>query len=80
MAVYFYQSPSGDGWRNLAVDRYFLEHLGAGDIMLYFYINENGVGSFADPFTFFADASSKTVNDCWSYMQRQFKELMSTCK
>ena len=43
MAVYFYQSPSGDGWRNLAVDRYFLEHLGAGDIMLYFYINENAV-------------------------------------
>lgn len=46
----------------------------------YFYINENGVGSFADPFTFFADASSKTVNDCWGYMQRQFKQLMSTCK
>ena len=43
MAVYFYQSPSGDGWRNLAVDRYFLEHLGAKDIMLYFYINENAV-------------------------------------
>lgn len=43
MAVYIYKSNSGDGWRNLAADRYFLENLGADDIMLYFYINDNAV-------------------------------------
>lgn len=43
MAIYFYRSKSGDGWRNLATDRYFLENLGADDIMLYYYINENAV-------------------------------------
>ena len=43
MAVYIYKSSSGDGWRNLAADRYFLENLGPDDIMLYFYINDNAV-------------------------------------
>ncbi len=43
MAVYIYKSNSGDGWRNLAADRYFLENLGPDDIMLYFYINDNAV-------------------------------------
>jgi len=43
MAVYIYKSNSGDGWRNLAADRYFLENLGQDDIMLYFYINDNAV-------------------------------------
>lgn len=43
MNRYFYFSPSGDGWRNLAVDEYFLNTLGPDDFMLYFYINENAV-------------------------------------
>lgn len=43
MAVYFYQSKSGDGWRNLAADGFFLENLNKDDIMLYFYINKNAV-------------------------------------
>lgn len=43
MAVYLYQSNSYDGWRNLATDRFFLEHLGKDDILLYLYINENAV-------------------------------------
>ena len=43
MAVYFYQSESYDGWRNLATDRFFLEHLDKNDILLYLYVNENAV-------------------------------------
>ncbi len=43
MANYLYVSDSGDGWRNLAVDEYFLDRLGPDDMMLYFYINTNAV-------------------------------------
>ena len=37
MAIYFYRSNSVDGWKNLAVDRFFLENLDHNDIVLYFY-------------------------------------------
>ncbi len=43
MAIYTYFSDSGDGWRNLATDDFFLRNLGHDDIMLYFYINDNAV-------------------------------------
>lgn len=43
MANYLYVSPSGDGWRNLAADEYFIDHMGENDILLYFYINSNAV-------------------------------------
>ena len=43
MANKLYVSPSGDGWRNLAADEYFLDTLGADDMLLYFYINRNAV-------------------------------------
>ena len=43
MANYLYVSTSGDGWRNLAVDEYFLDTLGPDDMMLYFYVNKNAV-------------------------------------
>lgn len=40
---YFYLSPSPDGWRNLGLDEYFLDHLGEDDILLYLYVNQNAV-------------------------------------
>ena len=43
MANYLYVSTSGDGWRNLAVDEYFLDTLDPDDMMLYFYVNKNAV-------------------------------------
>lgn len=43
MAVYFYMSDSNDGWRNLAIDRFFLENLHKDDIILYLYVNANAV-------------------------------------
>lgn len=43
MANYLYVSPSGDGWRNLAADEYFIDHLGPEDMLLYFYINRSAV-------------------------------------
>ena len=43
MANRLYVSPSPDGWRNLGVDEYFLDHLGEEDMLLYFYINTNAV-------------------------------------
>lgn len=43
MAVYVYNSGSGDGWKNLSMDRYFLENLKPDDIMLYFYVNDRAV-------------------------------------
>ena len=43
MSNYLYVSTSGDGWRNLAVDEYFLDTLGPDDMMLYFYVNKNAV-------------------------------------
>ncbi len=43
MANYLHVSTSGDGWRNLAVDEYFLDTLDPDDMMLYFYVNKNAV-------------------------------------
>jgi len=43
MANYLYVSSTGDGWRNLAADEYFIDHLGENDLLLYFYINKNAV-------------------------------------
>lgn len=40
---YLYVSPSQSGWDNLALDEYFLDHLGENDFLLYFYINANAV-------------------------------------
>ena len=39
----WYVSPSRDGWQNLAMDEWFLDHLGPEDMILYFYINKNAV-------------------------------------
>ena len=43
MRNFFYLSPSRDGWQNLAMDEWFLDHLGPEDLMLYCYINDNAV-------------------------------------
>ena len=43
MRVLWYVSPSPDGWQNLAMDEWFLDHLGPDDVMVYFYINKNAV-------------------------------------
>ena len=40
---YFYFSPSGDGWQNLAVDEFFLNTLQPEDFLLYFYVNRKAV-------------------------------------
>lgn len=40
---YLYVSDSYDGWRNLATDEWFLDHIGPEDLVLYFYINQNAV-------------------------------------
>ena len=40
---YWYVSPSMDGWQNLALDEYFLDHLSPEDNLLFFYINKNAV-------------------------------------
>ena len=39
----WYVSPSPDGWQNLAMDEWFLDHIGPEDVVLYFYINRNAV-------------------------------------
>lgn len=39
----WYVSTSPDGWQNLAMDEWFLDHLGPEDMLLYFYINKNAV-------------------------------------
>lgn len=39
----WYVSTSPDGWQNLAMDEWFLDHLGPEDLLLYFYINKNAV-------------------------------------
>ncbi len=36
-------SATGDGWKNLAVEEYLLDHTGPDDATFYFYINENAV-------------------------------------
>ena len=38
-----YVSATGNGWRNLGTDEYFLEHIGPEDMLLHFYINQNAV-------------------------------------
>lgn len=43
MANMLFVSTSGDGWRNLGMDEYFIDHLGPDDMLLYFYINQNAV-------------------------------------
>lgn len=43
MANYFFVSSSYDGWQNLAIDEWFLDHLSPEDMILYFYTNENAV-------------------------------------
>ena len=43
MTNYLYVSGSEDGWRNLAVDEYFLDRMGQVDLLLYFYVNANAV-------------------------------------
>ena len=43
MKNYWYVSHSPDGWQNLAMDEWFLDHLQPEDMVLYFYINRNAV-------------------------------------
>lgn len=40
---FIYTSETGDGYRNLATDEWFLDHVGKNDLILYFYQNENAV-------------------------------------
>ena len=39
----WYVSPSRDGWENLAMDEWFLDHMEPEDMMLHFYVNQNAV-------------------------------------
>ena len=43
MANKLFISPSTDGWRNLAMDEYFIDTIGPEDMLLYFYINRSAV-------------------------------------
>ena len=43
IANLLYVSTSPDGWRNLGVDEYFLDHIGEDDMLLYFYVNRSAV-------------------------------------
>ena len=43
MQNYWYVSSSRDGWQNLAMDEWFLDHLKPEDLILYFYVNQNAV-------------------------------------
>jgi len=43
MHNYWYVSPTRDGWQNLAMDEWFLDHLEPDDLLLYFYVNQNAV-------------------------------------
>jgi len=43
MKTYWYVSASTDGWQNLAMDEWFLDHLDPEDLVLYFYINRSAV-------------------------------------
>lgn len=43
MKNYWYISPTQDGWKNLAMDEWFLDHLNPEDLILYFYVNKNAV-------------------------------------
>lgn len=43
MKNFLYVSSSADGWRNLAVDEWLLDHLEEDAFLLSFYVNENAV-------------------------------------
>ena len=43
MRNFWYVSSSRDGWQNLAMDEWFLDHLDPEDLILYFYVNQNAV-------------------------------------
>ena len=43
MHNFWYVSSSRDGWQNLAMDEWFLDHLDPEDLILYFYVNQNAV-------------------------------------
>lgn len=43
MASFIYVSPTGDGWKNLANDEWFLDHFHPEDVLLHFYVNQNAV-------------------------------------
>lgn len=43
MKAYFFLCESNDGWRNLAADEYFLNHIGKDEILLHIYINAPAV-------------------------------------
>ena len=43
MKAYFFLCESSDGWRNLAADEYFLNHIGKDEILLHIYINAPAV-------------------------------------
>ena len=43
MKNYFYIAPTGDGWRNLAIDEHLLNTLEPGEMCLLLYINSNAV-------------------------------------
>lgn len=43
MSISLLVSPAGDGWQNLAVEDYLMDHLGPDDAVIYFFINENAV-------------------------------------
>ena len=43
MKAYFFLCESNDGWRNLAADEYFLNHIGKDEILLHIYINAPSV-------------------------------------
>ena len=43
MRTYFFLCESNDGWRNLAADEYFLNHIGKDEILLHVYLNAPSV-------------------------------------
>ena len=43
MGISLMVSPTGDGWQNLAVEEYLVDHTGPDDGMVYFYRNDNAV-------------------------------------
>ena len=53
MANYLYLSRTDNAWENLAADEYFLDRLGPGDRILYFYVNSPSViiGKNQNPWT-----------------------------
>ncbi len=43
MRTLWYVSRSLDGWENLAMDEWFLDHMDPEDMVLHFYVNQNAV-------------------------------------